>query len=332
MFGDAEAVSHLLERGLFPATAGHSARVRVGRLPGRNFLYRIEFDGGAPLLLKRAVDAETRRGLEREAAAYDALAGSPGPGPSFVPRKLDYDSGSSTLVLEFFPQHRSLDAEQGGGVELDAGLAGELGRILARLHRLAPPAGDSTPPWIVTLVHPPLGILREATQGHLDLIRHVQRSTTWSEALKKLADEWEPRAFVHGDLRFSNILSPDPRHDGSALALIDWELSGPGDPAWDIGWVIAGILARRAHDLSAAFPLVRACWVGYTEGAGDTSTRVLLERTIRWSAAAALQLAHEEARMPRPDDTLAAMLIEVGRSLLERTAVWIERVFWEDPG
>lgn len=331
MFGDAEAVSHLLERGLFPASAGNPARVRIGRLPGRNFLYQVEFDGSPPFLLKRAVDAETRRGLEREAAAYDLLSGSTDPSLSVL-RKLDYDSLSSTLVLEFLPQHRSLEAEQGGGVELEPGLAVELGRTLARLHRLAPPAGDSSPPWIVTLVHPPVGILREATQGHLDLIRHVQRSTTWSEALKKLADKWEPRAFVHGDLRFSNILSPDPRHNGSTLALIDWELSGPGDPAWDIGWVIAGILARRPHDLSGAFPLVRACWGGYVEGTGDTATRFLLERTIRWSAAACLQLAHEEASLLQPEGTLTARLLEVGRSLLERPAVWIERVFSGDSG
>ena len=77
---------------------------------------------------------------------------------------------------------------------------------------------------------------------------------------------------------------------------------------------------------------MRAFWAGYVEGTGDTATRAMLERTIRWSAAASLQLAHEEARLPRPEEALMARRIEVGQSLLERPAVWIERVFSGDPG
>ena len=327
MFDDAEAASHLLRRGLIPGTSADPSSVTLRRLSGRNRLYRIDFDGVPPLLLKRAVDAETHRGLEREVWAYELIADCGNPTRPAVPRKLDYDPQSSTLVLEFLSRHRPL-ADQSGPGELNADLADALGCMLARIHRISAPEADSTPPWILSLIRPPVGILREASHGQLDLIRDVQRSSSWRDALGSLAEEWKPRSLVHGDLRFSNILLGEHRRSGeSALALIDWELAGCGEPCWDTGWVVAEILAGRARDLAQAFPLLRAFWGGYVAEARNGESHARLDGTLRWSAAASLQMAYEEARWPHAEEALMSRLLEVGRSLLERPAVWIERVF-----
>lgn len=324
MFDAAEAASHLLRRGLTARSAGSSYSATALRLTGRNLVYRVQLDGGAPLLLKRAVDAETRQGLEREARAYDVIAGAGA--PPVTPRKLDFDPSSSTLALEFLSAHRPVtnSVARGG---LNGGLASALGSLLARLHAIPAPTGDTAPPWILGLVHPPVAILREASYGQLDVMRHVQGSASWRSALESLAEEWRPRSLVHGDLRFSNILRGEDRSGEPALMLVDWELAGGGDPGWDTGWILAELLAARARHLAEAFPLVRAFWTQYAAAAGDAATHVPLDRTLRWSAAAALQLAYEEARSPYADAELAARLLEVGRSLLERPGVWIERVF-----
>jgi aminoglycoside phosphotransferase (APT) family kinase protein len=326
VFGDAEAASHLLRRGLIPA-AGSPSSVTLRRLPGRNLVYRIEFDGAATLLLKRAVDPVTRRGLDREARAYELIAECGDPSPFAVPRKLDYDPRSSTLVLEYLSRHRPLNVPDGVR-ELNPTLAHTLGCMLARLHAISAPAGDSTPPWILSLIHPPVGILRESSREQLELIGHVQGSATWRSALEDLTEDWRPRSLVHGDLRFSNILlgSP-PRSSEPALALIDWELAGCGDPGWDTGWVIAEILGGRLRNLSEAFPLLRAFWTGYVDEAGTADSHPRLEGALRWSAAASLQMAHEAAAWPPEGEAHIAKLLEVGRSLLERPTVWVERVF-----
>lgn len=327
MFDDAEAASHLLRRGLTPGKAGDPSSVTLCRLPGRNLVYRVKFDDAGPLLLKRAVDAETRRGLDREARAYELIADCGNPSRPAVPRKLDYDPLSSTLVLEFLSRHRPLNHPDGVR-ELNAALADALGCMLARLHTISAPAGDSTPPWILNLVHPPVGILRGATHGQLELIGHVQRSSTWRNALGSLAEEWRPRSLVHGDLRFSNILLGERRRSSeSALVLIDWELAGCGDPCWDTGWVVAEILAGRLRNLSEAFPLLRAFWAGYVAQAQAAGTDARLDGTLRWSAAASMQMAYEEATWPYEEEARISKLLEVGWSLLERPAVWIERVF-----
>ena len=325
MFDQAEAASHLLRRGLIPR-AGNSSSVTLSRLAGRNLVFRIEFEGTAPILLKRAVDAETRRGLEREARAYDLIFESGDRVSPAVPRKLDFDPRSSTLVLEFLSSHRPL-AHPSRLEEWSPALAEALGRILARIHAILPPGGDTSPPWILSLVHPPIGILREASYGQLDLMGHVQGSIVWRSALENLAEEWRPRSFVHGDLRLSNILVEDLPSNDPQLAFIDWELAGCGDASWDAGWALAEILAGRLGRLSEAFPLVRAFWAGYHTPARDSGTHARLDYTLRWSAAACLQMAYEESRWPHLGPSPTDKLLELGRSLLERPAVWIERVF-----
>lgn len=326
MFDAAEAATHVFRRGLIRGTAGNPSGIILHRLSGRNHLYRIDFDGVPPLLLKQAVDPETRRGLEREVWAYELIAACGIPTRPALPRKLDYDPLSSTLVLEFLSGHRPLACPSRPG-DLTAALANSLGCMLARIHRISAPQGDSTPPWILSLIHPPVGVLREASYGQLDLIGDVQRSSPWRDALGSLAEEWKPRSLVHGDLRFSNILLGEPRSDESALAVIDWELAGCGDPSWDTGWVLAEILASRVRDLAQAFPLAHAFWTGYVSEAREAQSHARLDVTLRWSAAAFLQMAYEEARWPEAGETLMSRLLEVGRSLLERPAVWIERVF-----
>jgi aminoglycoside phosphotransferase (APT) family kinase protein len=247
-----------------------------------------------------------------------------------VPRKFDYDPESSTLVLEFLAGHRPLGVRRGSGPGLEAELVAELGGVLSGLHSLSPPVGDSRPQWILSLVHPPVGILREATRAQLELVGRVQRSSTWREALGSLAEGWRPRSFVHGDLRFSNLLIGDRRGPGGAptLKLIDWELAGPGDPGWDAGWVVAEILVSRLRDLGEAFPLLRAFWAAYVEGPREAATHATLDSAIRWAAAASLQMAYEGVGPSHEEGISTRKLLEVGRSLLERPGVWIERVFW----
>ena len=330
MFDHADAATHLLRRGLLPATDRERASPEVRLVSGRNLLFRFAFEGAAPLLLKRAVDDETPGGLEREACAYERIATCTDLTVARrVPRKLDYDPECSTLVLEFLPGHRPLGVRRGSGPGLDAELAADLGSVLAGLHSISPPAGDSRPPWILTLVHPPVGILREATREQLELVGRVQRSSTWREALGSLTEGWRPRSFVHGDLRFSNLLIGERRGSGGGptLKLIDWELAGPGDPGWDVGWVVAEILVSRLRDLGEAFPLLRAFWAAYIGGPREAATHARLDSTLRWAAAASLQMAFEEAGPSYAEGVSINKLLEVGRSLLERPEIWIERVF-----
>ena len=57
-------------------------------------------------------------------------------------------------------------------------------------------------------------------------------------ALDEGADRWRPSCLVHGDLKWDNCLV-DATASATSVRVIDWELAGRGDPAWDLACAIA---------------------------------------------------------------------------------------------
>ena len=332
MLDPAAAVAHLAARGLLSASELGADPPAAHRIPGRNLLFRIDRRDAAPLLLKRAVDEETRRGLEREARAYDRITSCADPAlVRGVPSKRDYEPESATLVLDFCQGFRSLAPVRNGWSRLKAPVASALGHLIARYHDLPAPTANAAPPWILELVHPPVGILREATRSQLELLGNIQRSSTWRRSLTRLAEKFESRSLVHGDLRFSNVLVEDVSgvRGEPHLQLIDWELAGPGDPGQDTGRVVAEILANSLRDPRESFPLLRAFWGGYVDEPRRLPTHARLDSTLSWAAAASLQIAYESAG-PSLTEVPPARMLDIGRSMVERPQVWIERVFSPD--
>ena len=77
----------------------------------------------------------------------------------------------------------------------------------------------------------------------------------------------EPRgALVHGDVQAGNVLLAE---DGPKL--LDAEIAHVGDPAFEIGTLIAHVLlpAAARGDLSHARPAVAALWAAYSAAHGD---------------------------------------------------------------
>lgn len=67
----------------------------------------------------------------------------------------------------------------------------------------------------------------------------------------------EPASFLHGDLLGQNILI-DPEHPQRAFAVIDWEYSLVGDPAYDLAIVTRG--ARRPFQMADGLDRVLAAY------------------------------------------------------------------------
>jgi thiamine kinase-like enzyme len=80
----------------------------------------------------------------------------------------------------------------------------------------------------------------EAT-GSFDAYPEMKRLMPLLRPLFKL-DPARPFPFTltHGDLRSDNIIAPTPA--GGRLAIIDWQLAGVGDPAYDVvRWLVQSI-------------------------------------------------------------------------------------------
>ncbi|MET0985581.1 MAG: phosphotransferase family protein [Steroidobacteraceae bacterium] len=75
----------------------------------------------------------------------------------------------------------------------------------------------------------------------------ITRALTWLAA--NVPDYDEPPVFLHGDFGPHNVLLDGDR----VSAALDWEISTPGDPAYDVAWFLncAGVAVDREEFLAA---------------------------------------------------------------------------------
>ncbi|MEW6281296.1 MAG: glutamate--tRNA ligase family protein, partial [Candidatus Eremiobacterota bacterium] len=258
-----------------PLTSGPSLnQALLGRKSGPR---RSEWEAALPReFLERCLARKPLAGLDSEALRLAQVRAYGGGGrverlPSF--RNLCFRVGDHIfkqglgapwpLVLEF----RALKALEGTGLapegaRLDLGrerfaapvlcyrrVPGQvpravdgaaLGKALARLHAVPPPAG------IPRVRCHPRWLLHDAADGIYSFLGWRKSAGLPPEpALDRLADrvlrreqEWpgwsfEP-ALLHLDPRIGNLID---RSDGE-LTLVDWEQAGVGDPALDVAWAM----------------------------------------------------------------------------------------------
>jgi aminoglycoside phosphotransferase (APT) family kinase protein len=163
-----------------------------------------------------------------------------------------------------------------------------IGALLARVHAVPPPpvlpqaTADSTRTAAIRCVedlsevHPELGARARACITALPEGRSIERQGT-------------PAALLHGDLHFDQVLF---QSDGPAF--VDWDRSGVGSPASDLGTLHAHLLARHP---SVAEASIYGILDGYVAQGGVPD-----RDEIRWYRAhALLRLVNTPYRAIRPD-------------------------------
>jgi Ser/Thr protein kinase RdoA (MazF antagonist) len=200
------------------------------------------------------------RDLNAEAALY-RLARDSGVLRSVTPECLHISRDASTIVLEAVLGPHLLP---GGTTSQSANDRRDMvryGAAVAAVHSLGPP-GFGVEPWLLTSLEPVWAGYPWLPEQCARFLQRLSASPFFREMLSYLQQSWRRSALLHGDLRWSNILL-DPAVD--RLYLVDWELAGAGDPAWDIGAVISDLLVlsvlgpaapmepSRLIDLTASF-------------------------------------------------------------------------------
>jgi thiamine kinase-like enzyme len=313
-----ELVLDLVAMGLLTkeAAVGH---LTVVPMSGRNDNHAIEPAGGRALLAKEAVSSSSA--LANEARVYELLRARQSKFASYVPVARAFDSRRRLLVLDLIRDARTAGTDRGAGAML--------GRALARLHTI-----DVTrrrlravdPPWVLSLGCPPLERLRRISSANLQMTRMIQESRPLCRAFAELAESWTASALIHNDLRWENCLLTR----GRKLKLIDWELAGRGDPAWDVGTIFSNFLARwlfsmtfdrgaspalrrTAHEpLAPMRAAMRRFWRAYTESGANVS----LSRAARFAGARLIQTAYERQRLSTEVTGNVVGLLQVSENMM----------------
>jgi len=172
---------------------------------------------------------------------------------------LHFDAENSILVRNYLSEYVDLGKFYQHSSIFPTEIASAIGTTLAGLHRATfnkreyrdfmstAPAGQFrynfyNPAQGIPSINPDTfgTIPTEALQFHV----LYQRYESLESAIADLAYEWKPSCLTHNDLHLSNILvhSRWEQLDNCLIKLIDWEACGWGDPAFDLGTLLASYL------------------------------------------------------------------------------------------
>jgi aminoglycoside phosphotransferase (APT) family kinase protein len=184
-------------------------------------------------------------------------------------------------------------------------LARELGRVLARIHRIPPSAAPGLPRT------DPLDELVAAYDALDEPLPPLEIALHWLRAHRPPAT---PDAVVHGDFRNGNlIVAPD-----GLRAVLDWELVHLGDPMEDLGWLCVKAWRFGMPQPVGGFGAVEELLDGYAEVAGTRPDPEVVYwwqvfGTARWGV-----ICRSQAQRHLSGQTPSVELAAIGRRVCEQ--------------
>jgi thiamine kinase-like enzyme len=318
---------YLSESGFTPH--GETGQPQVKQILAKNFNLLLSWPGGQQLLVKQ--EPYDRHGkvageFLREWRIREFLKHFPELEDlnQCLPEVLHFDQEHSILVYNYLVEYRDLMAFHLRDKIFPEAIARTIGVVLASIHRktldhanyrdfFCQNSGNTRISDQVTFLVRRLEritpeIFAEVPTEGLKFFALYQRYDSLGKAIAELSLAFDPCCLTHNDLKLNNILLADDwEHWNSAeaplkkaLQIIDWERSGWGDPAFDVGVLIASYLQLWLQSLI-------------------TSNSIAIEESLRL-AITPLELLHP---------SLSAFMIvylEHFPKILERRPDFLERV------
>lgn len=228
------------------------------------------------------------------------------------PEILHFDESERVLVLEDLGEAERLDARLAKAGDASA-VAAALARFLAAVHEATgePELAADFENDAMRRLHGDhiFSLPYEAGAFPLDseVARRAARvQTPEFRHLAAAAYEryLEPRgALVHGDVQAGNVLLPP-----TGPKLLDAEIAHVGDPAFDVGSLVAHLLlpALARGEPGEGLASARAAWEAYSGGSGPT---LRFEEVARYAGFELLRRTLGAARLPAVETADAALRV-----------------------
>jgi hypothetical protein len=236
----------------------------------------------------------------------------------YIPKYYDYDPTRHLLITELLADGVNIYEYRFTRGVYPPGAAAQIGTALATYHKGAGAEmkkGDKaetlakTMPWVLTLYDPQSPMVPTFGAASLAMLNFLRADPAFNFTLENLQKLWRYDSFIHGDIKWDNFIIYEQSETGDTftLKIIDWELSGFGDAAWDAGSAfqaflnfpilslssvpgqlpsdLAGLLAYAPREIRDS---IREFWVGYITanpmegtGAGEFINRVMQDAGAR---------------------------------------------------
>ena len=300
----------LVACGWLPPSDAADPRLRVDTLTRSHQVVRVTAPDGRAVIVKQPMPEarQSGRSLYRELYIY-RLASWMEALSKILPAPLLIDEGRQLLVCEClsfapnWPDELEIESLAAPGV------ARELGQAMAGWHHETKEIAlePSPAPGILYITDSLEPALEGRSESAQTFMRSLPADPEFRQALEEGANLYEPSCLIHGDIRPDNWVV---RRSQSELKfkVFDWEMSGLGDPAWEIGSACSeSVLQLIRSGLSTdpdesgwpslAKPTLHEFLSAYTTARRDVdpSGSILWDRVTLFAAARLLHVASEWA-------------------------------------
>ncbi|MBN3927945.1 phosphotransferase [Nostoc sp. NMS4] len=256
---------YLQDAGLCSSEDCTSDKSELPRSSQKNFNLLVNLADNRQLLLKQERNVKKNDGapheLFQEWLFHQLLQQFPvlGNTSAIAPLVVHFDEENSILVRSYLNQYLELAKFYHNNEIFPQEIASAIGTTLAGLHRATynrreyrdfmatAPEGEFrygfyNPAQGVGSIGPE--IFGNVPTDALKFYVLYQQYESLSSAIADLAYSWNPCCLTHNDLKLNNILvhSRWEQLDNSLIRLIDWEACSWGDPAFDLGTLLASYL------------------------------------------------------------------------------------------
>jgi aminoglycoside phosphotransferase (APT) family kinase protein len=235
-----EALHYLLATDRVSLAELESGEIRLLTLSRRHAVFKVLYGDAVRFVLKhpKRNNPRDRSWIGREARFYKLLSQVRGT-TDFIPLPIWYDEIGGVLLMsprcgwpfgKVTPCLREQYAES-------------LACVLTKIHTINTEPFLHEPevasaPWIMLL--PSRGDKAQVCAADPSgTLAEICSDEVLSNLLRNLASQWTTSSLVHGDMKLDNcILGPE----APAVSIVDWELWTVGNPEWDVGTAIQGLL------------------------------------------------------------------------------------------
>ncbi|MBD2002737.1 MULTISPECIES: phosphotransferase family protein [Cyanophyceae] len=250
--------------GLGFCTQSDRDKLQIEPVAAKNFNLLVKFLEGRKLLVKQERhnrDGKTAGEFLSEVRVQRFLEQFPEVRHlrPFLPMVLHFDVEHSIIVFNYLDDYRDLTDFYAKENIFPTAIASSIGTILANVHRATfkrqdyqeffsqntkDGLGEQVPNLIRSLERISPEIFGVVPADGLRFFALYQRYDSLGRAMAELSTAFAPCCLTHNDLKLNNILlHKDWEQSGDNIVrLIDWERSAWGDPAFDLGMLIASYL------------------------------------------------------------------------------------------
>lgn len=335
----------------------------------KNFNLLVQHQGDRPLLVKQephTPNGQTKGDLAHEWIIHTLMRHFPDLAEihPLISEALDFDAPHSILVFRYLDDYSNLETFYTEQQIYPRKIAASLGHTLATLHQatferkdyqtyLQSEDWETTPNFCQELNRLTPDDLGRLTTGAIKFYELYQRYRGIHRAIDQLAALYTPCCLVHNDLKLNNILLYQQwQHPGqntpSVIRMIDWEKWLWGDPALDVGTVIASYLqiwlkslvVNRDIDINLALrlaatpleqlqPSIAAFMQAYLARFPELLQRFpdFLERVMQFTGLALIDRIQAHLHYYEPFGNTDICLFQVAKTLLCTPAQVIPTVF-----